>query len=85
MKKMNFYIDILNRDCKTTNHGCCPGCWEGYGIEVYCNCLCHHYKKNNVKSDGFGETLITFNIKGSKSAKDPIQTNKEAIIRSDIR
>lgn len=65
---MNSVIRILNKECRTTNHGCCSGVWEGLGMEVWCNCLCHQHpdttyakkedKKNHVHISKVMENMI---------------------------
>jgi hypothetical protein len=47
----NANIDFLSIDCKHNNHNHCASKWHGLGIEVICNCRCHHSKK------GIGVTL----------------------------
>ena len=64
---MNLHIDILNKDCKLTNHSCCLGYWEGLGLEVYCNCSCH---ENNI-------ILSSANVNNNSSTDKAYQKNND--------
>ena len=40
-------IEFLSKDCKDKNHVDCCKVWAGIGIQVICNCSCHHNDSND--------------------------------------
>ena len=34
-------VDFTSRECKTNKHQSCEREWNGFGIIVHCNCVCH--------------------------------------------
>jgi len=61
-------IDFRSKGCKDNEHQKCYGTWIGLGLQVDCNCLCHHNDKTiDTKSGKFGETVLESNNNMSKS------------------
>lgn len=38
---------FLSSNCRRFSHEECPGAWDGLGIEVFCECLCHKETREN--------------------------------------
>ena len=41
-------IDFRSKECKNNRHQNCASIWNGFGIEILCNCECHLNKKRVV-------------------------------------
>ena len=62
-------LEFSSKFCKKNNHNQCPGQWEGFGFQVYCNCECHRklvLDKAILKNESSNENnaVLELNNKG---------------------
>lgn len=58
-------MEFSSKLCKINNHKQCPGQWEGFGFQIFCNCDCH---RNVVL--GRVESRPNTNLLSNRSSKE---------------
>ena len=78
-------IDIFNEKCKNGNHSDCSGHWNGLGLMVGCNCVCHNNiipSKNNDSINANKDWKNDKNLSKSPTITNSIILNQQEKLAS---